>query len=1272
MAEPMILELLGNLKTRVATNEVNIANNTSTITANKALFDTHTADDNRHWTTLDRQNFDRVVHFKGYFTSEAKLKESYPTGQVGDYAIVGATDTVWTWDDTTSKWLNTTEQGIVISVNGRTGEVVLTKTDVGLSNVDNTSDVNKPISTAQQAALDDKADRKNITASEVDGFTLRAGVYDLNGVSKTILDFTSSYWTVIVGENSGASNKSATQIWLNYGTNEEPRAYIRHQKANTSWSDFKRLAMNTDIANLQTQITTNTNNIAKNTSDIAQNASNIATNASKIAANTKLITDNKTATDAAIKANSDKIETNKTNIAKNATDIATNKTNIATNAENIATNATNINNLTSNKADRIKISLAQANSLDLRAGLYSIDNESVTILGYTSEFWNIIVGDSPNLPEKSATQIWLNIKTGSPPRIFVRHQINASQSWGDFVELISTNDITKEQLSLVKQYKGYFEDLISLKTAYATAVDGDYAIVGSAIYVWDSTKNIWSEISGGGGSSGSGKWSIRQYDAPSDLIPNGIPYMKDVIGLTLDEQWEVDDDATLLNQTLVDYKVFIIETWIKINEAFEWTQTFTCDDGCAIYLNGKLIKTIGSSSNNGNVTVSFKKGWNKFQIILREKTAGEQFSFASKITEEAQCLGIDCYHSENEFTEGYVPLVGDSIIEGSLRVVDKVKAKSLEVEDSTLVENLNADLLDGKHASDFASAIDFGTLSEQVGTNTGNILKNMQDIQTNKEGIGTNKDDITNLKSRMTTAESGISTNKTDITNLKTKTDTTNTNLSNLTTRVGTAETDISGLKTKTDTTNTNLSNLSSQVSTNATNIQTNAGDIDALETALGTTNDNVADNTRRIDEIMEGTAEIPTVADAEHAGDSDKLGGQLPAYYAKKTDLNGYLPLTGGTITGLTKVLGTAADNSLMVRGIKGATSDGSAADALYLNYNNNHPVYINGKIAYHEGNIPSASTSQKGIVQLNNTRTSTSTTEAATANALKSAYDTLNTALTTHSNNTTVHLTDADRIILTKANKFKGYYETETALNNAHPTGEAGDYAIVNSTDTMWIWDADKEGGAGWKDGAGKGSVVSVNNMTGEVVLTKSNIGLGNVDNTSDANKPVSTAQQNALNLKVNKAGDTMTGALTITNSTGAGSSPSGALIVTGGIYTGSNIVTQNALYIAHSSAANALIYLNAKKAIKGTDNWLRINEDKAFTSGTYFGNGILRTDGNFQVGNNGQFFNISTTGATTSAQNINAGTYLKTGSGVVNFKDKVNIQYNSTDECIEFIFS
>ena len=47
----------------------------------------------------------------------------------------------------------------VTSVSGRTGAVTLTKTDVGLGNVDNTSDANKPISTATQAALDLKVDK---------------------------------------------------------------------------------------------------------------------------------------------------------------------------------------------------------------------------------------------------------------------------------------------------------------------------------------------------------------------------------------------------------------------------------------------------------------------------------------------------------------------------------------------------------------------------------------------------------------------------------------------------------------------------------------------------------------------------------------------------------------------------------------------------------------------------------------------------------------------------------------------------------------------------------------------------------------------------------------------------------------------------------------------------------------------------------------------------------------------------------------------------------
>jgi len=50
----------------------------------------------------------------------------------------------------------------VSSVNGYQGVVVLSKADIGLSNVDNTSDANKPISTATQTALNGKANTSHV------------------------------------------------------------------------------------------------------------------------------------------------------------------------------------------------------------------------------------------------------------------------------------------------------------------------------------------------------------------------------------------------------------------------------------------------------------------------------------------------------------------------------------------------------------------------------------------------------------------------------------------------------------------------------------------------------------------------------------------------------------------------------------------------------------------------------------------------------------------------------------------------------------------------------------------------------------------------------------------------------------------------------------------------------------------------------------------------------------------------------------------------------
>jgi hypothetical protein len=79
----------------------------------------------------------------------------------------------------------------VQSVAGKTGTVTLAKADVGLSNVDNTSDLAKPISTATQSALDGKAATSHThTASQVTDFTAAAAaaapVQSVNGNTGTV------------------------------------------------------------------------------------------------------------------------------------------------------------------------------------------------------------------------------------------------------------------------------------------------------------------------------------------------------------------------------------------------------------------------------------------------------------------------------------------------------------------------------------------------------------------------------------------------------------------------------------------------------------------------------------------------------------------------------------------------------------------------------------------------------------------------------------------------------------------------------------------------------------------------------------------------------------------------------------------------------------------------------------------------------------------------------------------------------------------------------
>lgn len=84
----------------------------------------------------------------------ANLAAFPATGETGKIYVAIDTNKTYRWSGSSYVYITS---GAVDSVAGKTGVVTLVKADVGLSNVDNTSDAAKPVSTAQLAALNLKA-----------------------------------------------------------------------------------------------------------------------------------------------------------------------------------------------------------------------------------------------------------------------------------------------------------------------------------------------------------------------------------------------------------------------------------------------------------------------------------------------------------------------------------------------------------------------------------------------------------------------------------------------------------------------------------------------------------------------------------------------------------------------------------------------------------------------------------------------------------------------------------------------------------------------------------------------------------------------------------------------------------------------------------------------------------------------------------------------------------------------------------------------------------
>jgi hypothetical protein len=79
---------------------------------------------------------------------------SFPaTGEAGKLYVAVDVSKLWRWSGSDYEPILSDASASVLSVSGRTGAVVLTSSDVGLSACNNTSDANKPVSTAQASAI---------------------------------------------------------------------------------------------------------------------------------------------------------------------------------------------------------------------------------------------------------------------------------------------------------------------------------------------------------------------------------------------------------------------------------------------------------------------------------------------------------------------------------------------------------------------------------------------------------------------------------------------------------------------------------------------------------------------------------------------------------------------------------------------------------------------------------------------------------------------------------------------------------------------------------------------------------------------------------------------------------------------------------------------------------------------------------------------------------------------------------------------------------------
>ncbi len=1033
----------------------------------------------------------------------------------------------------------------VTSVNSQTGDITLGKSDVGLGNVDNTSDLNKPVSTATQTALDLKEDKtnKNIAGGYV-------GLESDGKINQNYLPSGVNLGTVYtVGSQTEQNALSASSGDVAVRT-DESKTYVYN---GSSWVELQNPTDAVTSVNGQTGV------VSLTTAEVSSSANkNYVTDAQSI-----------------VLGNTSGINTGDQDISG----IAANAANISTNTNNITTNTNAIAGLGTASGEDVGTSAGNVVQLDGSGKLPAVDGSQLTNL--PSSPVTSVNGETGDVSLSSSEIGYDNATSGlsSTDVKSALDELATGAAGGDMTKIVyDTNGNSKvDEADNAATVNGLTvgtsvptgavftdeQNLSEVLSSGTSAGGNQITNLGSPVNSTDAATKLYVDNSVAGFEEKSEKNIAGGYvglGTDGKIDQNYLPS-----GITLGTVY------TVANQTAQDALTPVSgDVAIRTDES----KTYVYNGSDWLELQNPTGSVTSVSGRTGVVTLS--KNDVGLENVDNTSDVNKPVSTAtqSALDLKANTSDLGTAATEDVGTGGGNVVQLD--ISGRLPAVDGSQLTNLPAAPVTSVNSQTGDITLGKSDVGLGNVDNTSDLNKPVSTATQTAL-DLKEDKTNKNiaggyvglesdgkinqnylpsgvNLGTvytvgsqteqnalsassgdvavrtdesktyvyngsswvelqnPTDAVTSVNGQtgvvsLTTAEVSSSANKNYVTDAQSIV------LGN-TSGINTGDQDISGIAAN-----------AANISTNTNNITTNTNAIAGLGTASGEDVGTSAGNVVQLD----GSGKLPAVDGSQltnlpsspvtsvngETGDvslsSSEIGYDNATSGLSSTDVKSALDelATGAAGGDMTKIVydtnGNSkvdeADNAATVNGLTVGTS--VPTDAVFTDEQNLSEVLSSGTSA--------------GGNQITNLGSPVNSTDAATKLYVDNSVAGFEEKSEKNIAGGYVGLETSGKIDL---NYLPAGINLSTVYSVADQTAQdaltpvSGDVAIRTDESKTYVYD-----GSNWLElQTPTGEVTSVSGRTGVVTLSKNDVGLNNVDNTSDVNKPVSTATQSALDLKAN----------------------------------------------------------------------------------------------------------------------------------------------------------